>query len=109
MIFRIVPEKLYAEGGADFMLHPLKSYSMNDPALASTMPCPTDALASIIVPLTAFDAKKNRLGYGGGNYDRLLAEKMPTTLVIGIAFSEQYVPIVPTEPHDQPLPYIIEA
>lgn len=109
MTFRIVPEKLYAQGGADFMLHPLKSYRANDPVLASTTPCPISVIDGIVVPMTAFDTKNNRLGYGGGNYDRLLAEKMPTTIVIGIAFHEQHVPIVPTEPHDQPLPRIIEA
>ena len=109
MAFRFVSEKMFLEEGADFMQHPLKSYRAEDPALTSTAPCPIDVIDSIIVPMTAFDEKKNRLGYGGGNYDRLLAEKAPATIVVGIAFREQQVDTVPTEPHDRPLPSIIEA
>ncbi len=63
----------------------------------------------LIVPLVAFDAHCNRLGYGGGFYDRTLAglrEGQPTR-AIGFAFAMQELPAVPTEPTDQRLDVIV--
>ena len=59
--------------------------------------------------MVAFDAGNMRLGYGGGNYDRFLRELRSDVVVCGIAFREQEVEAVPTEPHDLALPKIIVA
>lgn len=59
--------------------------------------------------MVAFDADNMRLGYGGGNYDRFLRELRSDAVVCGIAFQEQEVEAVPTEPHDLTLPKIIVA
>ncbi len=59
----------------------------------------------ILVPLTAFDEKGNRLGYGGGYYDRTLAEFNGTS--IGCAYDFQRVDSLPVEPHDKPLDSVI--
>ncbi|PZW45713.1 5-formyltetrahydrofolate cyclo-ligase [Humitalea rosea] len=59
----------------------------------------------LLVPLLAFDRRGGRLGYGGGYYDRTLAG-LPNSTAIGIAFSTQEVPEVPTGPLDQRLPMI---
>lgn len=59
----------------------------------------------ICVPLLAFDARLNRLGYGGGYYDRTLA--MLDGVAIGVAFSWQEVAHVPTGAFDQPLDRIV--
>lgn len=64
---------------------------------------------AITVPMTAFDSQGNRLGYGGGNYDRYLPLLREDTAIIGAAFSEQQVEAVPTSPHDLPLPLIVKA
>ena len=64
-------------------------------------------LDAVVVPLVAFDDEGNRLGYGGGNYDRLLPYLSGDALVVGVAFEEQRVPSVPVEPHDQPLSCIV--
>lgn len=69
---------------------------------------PTE-LDGVVVPLVAFDDAGNRLGYGGGNYDRLLARIRPDAAVVGIAFEEQRVPSIPTEPHDRALRTIVVA
>lgn len=53
----------------------------------------------IIVPGLAFDARRYRLGYGGGYYDHFLATQ-PDALKIGIFYPFQQVDRVPTEPHD---------
>ena len=63
----------------------------------------------ILVPLVAFDKKLNRLGYGGGYYDRLikkLSEKK-NILKIGLALSNQKINNVPTNEHDKKLDYIV--
>jgi 5-formyltetrahydrofolate cyclo-ligase len=60
----------------------------------------------MLVPLAAFDSAGNRIGYGGGYYDRAierLNKKGLATVLIGIAFDCQEVASVPAEPHDIPL------
>ena len=56
----------------------------------------------LLVPLLAFDARCNRLGYGGGYYDRTVAA-LPGIRTIGLAFAAQQVDAVPVLPHDAPL------
>jgi 5-formyltetrahydrofolate cyclo-ligase len=53
----------------------------------------------LLVPLLAFDAKGHRLGYGGGYYDRTLAE-LPMAFRLGCAFAAQEVAKVPVESMD---------
>jgi 5-formyltetrahydrofolate cyclo-ligase len=63
----------------------------------------------LIVPLLAFDARCNRLGYGGGFYDRtleVLRSRRPT-LAIGFAFAAQQTDALPLEPTDQPLDMVV--
>lgn len=63
----------------------------------------------LIVPLAAFDRQGNRLGYGGGYYDRtlqLLRRDRPVT-AIGLAFACQELPVIPAESFDQPLDLIV--
>ena len=63
----------------------------------------------ILVPLVAFDKNLNRLGYGGGYYDRLIAKfsKKKKILKIGLAYSDQKIDEVPVNLHDQKLDYIV--
>lgn len=63
----------------------------------------------LIVPLAAFDKAGNRIGYGGGYYDRslqLLRAAGPVC-AIGLAFATQELPEIPAEPFDQPLDLIV--
>jgi 5-formyltetrahydrofolate cyclo-ligase len=64
---------------------------------------------TLLLPLIAFDAVGNRLGYGAGYYDRTVAalRRQRKMLVIGLAYDEQEVPEVPAAPHDQRLDGII--
>ena len=63
----------------------------------------------ILVPLVAFDKNLNRLGYGGGYYDRLIKKlsKKKKITKIGLAFSFQKIDKVPINIYDQKLDYII--
>lgn len=54
----------------------------------------------VITPGVAFDKKGNRLGRGKGYYDRFLSKIPKDTPSIGLAFSLQILPVVPTTPHD---------
>lgn len=63
----------------------------------------------VLVPLLAFDNSGNRLGYGGGFFDRTLVdirEKKPI-ISIGIAFDSQKVPMVPVGEYDISLDYVV--
>ncbi len=62
-------------------------------------------LEVIIVPLLAFDEKKQRLGYGGGYYDRYL--KNTDAIKIGVAYEIQKTEEHFKEEHDVPMDMII--
>ncbi|NJK81752.1 MAG: 5-formyltetrahydrofolate cyclo-ligase [Chloroflexaceae bacterium] len=76
----------------------------HSPATQYAAGCPGDWDLTI-VPLLGFDRRGYRLGYGKGYYDRLLA--VAPTPTIGLAFAMQEVEMVPTEPHDLPLTWVV--
>ena len=59
-----------------------------------------------IVPGLAFDSHCNRLGYGGGYYDRYL-QGFEKRMTLGIAYSEQIVDRVPVTNRDQSLDLVV--
>ena len=63
----------------------------------------------LLVPLVAFDKNLNRLGYGGGYYDRLIEKlsKKKKITTIGLALSVQKIDKVPINKYDQKLDYIV--
>jgi|TARA_B110000261_G_scaffold64515_1_gene75765 5-formyltetrahydrofolate cyclo-ligase len=63
----------------------------------------------LLIPLVAFDKNLNRLGYGGGYYDRLIAKisKKKKILKIGLALTVQKIDKVPINVYDQRLDYIV--
>ena len=63
----------------------------------------------LVVPLLAFDARGNRLGYGAGFYDRTLSalRASRSILAVGFAFAGQEVPDVPHRDSDEPLDWIV--
>lgn len=62
---------------------------------------------TVILPGSVFDEKGGRLGYGGGFYDRFLANEAPHAKRIGMAFELQIVPSLPLLPHDQLLHHLV--
>jgi len=59
----------------------------------------------VLVPLNAFDAAGYRLGYGGGYFDRTLAQMR--TIAIGVGFELGRVDSVLPQPHDLPMNWIV--
>ena len=63
----------------------------------------------LLIPLVAFDKNLNRLGYGGGYYDRFIKKlsKKKNIIKIGLALSFQKINKVPINAYDQKLDYIV--
>ena len=63
----------------------------------------------ILVPVVAFDTDNNRLGYGGGYYDRYIEKikKIKKILTIGVAFSFQKTKKIPINSYDRKLDFIL--
>lgn len=64
----------------------------------------------IIVPGVVFDLQKNRIGFGGGYYDRFLEKvcmKNEKTLFIGVCYDFQLLEKIPSEKHDKVLNFVI--
>ena len=63
----------------------------------------------LLVPLVAYDSELNRLGYGGGFYDRYISSitNDKKIIKIGLGFSFQKINKLPTNQFDKKLDYII--
>ena len=90
-------------------------WSFSDPLKVNKYGIPEPEIKNIIfpdillIPLVAFDRNLNRLGYGGGYYDRLICKlsKKKNIIKIGLAFSDQKIDKVPINVYDQKLDYIV--
>jgi 5-formyltetrahydrofolate cyclo-ligase len=60
-----------------------------------------------LVPGVAFTANGNRLGRGGGFYDRLLSRRSPRSTAIGVCFHFQVIDEMPREEHDQVVDLVV--
>ena len=65
------------------------------------------SLDLVFIPGLAFSQCGDRLGRGGGYYDRFLDQLPPSTPRIALAFDLQLYPSVPTESHDLPVGAIL--
>lgn len=86
-------------------------FGIAEPAEGDIVPLdiiPLDAHDVVLAPLVAFDAAGNRLGQGGGFYDRALARcGTHRPVVIGIAHGFQQVDAIPREEWDQPIDAVV--
>lgn len=103
MEMRLVSQEAYEANMAPFLANPLKKYTHDDAELEGFPYVPANEITMIVIPLVAFDAHRNRLGYGGGNYDRYLPQLDESCRQIGVAFAEQEVSFIPAEPYDVPV------
>lgn len=85
-------------------------YGIGEPAIQGRHLTPLWRLDLLLLPLVAFDAEGNRLGMGGGFYDRALAalQRQPKRPhLLGVAHHFQKAGKLPLAPWDQPLNEII--
>lgn len=80
-------------------------YGILEPELDVRAILPLKELDLIFVPLVACDRQNNRLGMGGGYYDRTLPQTRAVS--VGLAHQCQMVNLLPTESWDQALDYLI--
>ncbi|MBD1581759.1 5-formyltetrahydrofolate cyclo-ligase [Pseudoalteromonas sp. S16_S37] len=89
----------------------LNRYAILEPKLNCSHICPLYELDYLLMPLVAFDSFGNRLGMGGGYYDKTLAryyqENLQKPELIGLAHDCQQVEQLPVEAWDVPLQQII--
>jgi 5-formyltetrahydrofolate cyclo-ligase len=93
----------------------LNKYGISEPKLDVRNIITVDKLDIIFTPLVAFDQRGNRLGMGGGFYDRTLStwyiqyqqNKQTKPVPIGLAHDCQKVKKIPIQTWDIPLPKII--
>jgi 5-formyltetrahydrofolate cyclo-ligase len=95
--FRRYEPDMTLEPGSFGTFHPPAEAGTGDPDL-------------IIAPLAAFDREGNRIGYGGGFYDRAtgrLDDAGHRFRYVGIAFACQEVDAVPVQPYDRRLDAVV--
>ena len=65
----------------------------------------------MVIPLLAVDREGNRLGYGGGYYDRTLLQRRQgregPVVAVGVAYEAQIVPVVPHDESDARLDWLV--
>jgi 5,10-methenyltetrahydrofolate synthetase len=82
---------------------------MEEDAYGIPKPKDTDVVEPtlLFVPCVGYAPGGYRLGYGGGFYDRTLAELRPQPFTAGLGFSNAFVDDFEPEPHDLPLDAIL--
>lgn len=74
--------------------------------LCTTNTVTPETIETILLPGSVFDERGGRFGYGGGYYDRFLAN-IPAATRIGLAFDLQIIPRAPLSAHDQILDLVV--
>jgi 5-formyltetrahydrofolate cyclo-ligase len=76
------------------------TYGIMEPDRSSCVPAKYTEPDLAVVPGVGFDRHKNRLGYGGGFYDRLLPKLSTNIQKIALCFQAQIVDLLPSFAHD---------
>lgn len=80
--------------------------AFNIPEPIADEPVAHDPTALVLMPGLAFDAEGHRLGYGGGFYDRYLANE-PNHPLVALCYDFQMLDHLETETHDIPVDLVI--
>ncbi|HED24827.1 MAG TPA: 5-formyltetrahydrofolate cyclo-ligase [Firmicutes bacterium] len=83
------------------------AYGIPEPREDKLRPCSPGDIDLLIVPGVAFDRTGNRLGYGGGYYDRFFPFLRSEVPLVALAFEIQIVPSVPVNGWDRPVDLVI--
>ena len=75
-----------------------------DPAEATWLPAEA-RIDLVVVPGIAFDRRGHRIGWGGGYYDRFLAQVQ--AVKIGLCYDALVLDCIPGEPHDVPVDMVV--
>ena len=108
---RVAVPKIYGDTMKFLYLDDLSKVEKNDmgiPEPVADEPVAEDKTALVLMPGLAFTEKGDRMGYGGGFYDRFLAEESdhPT---LALCYDFQMVDTLPTEEFDIPVDTVLWA
>ena len=78
------------------------AYGIREPVRELSEEIPPEELDLVVCPGTGFDPACNRMGMGGGYYDRYLPRCVNARIVL-VAFEAQKVPALPVGPWDRPV------
>ena len=84
----------------------LSPFGIREPA-ANEPEAALERLDLVLVPALALTPTGERLGYGGGYYDRFLPRLSPKTTTIGVVPEALLCPTLPTEPWDQRVKFVL--
>ena len=88
----------------------INQYGIKEPQVSESCFLSALQIDTVLVPLVGVDEQCNRMGMGGGYYDRNFSHRLnapPPPLLIGVAFDIQCVATVHAQPWDVPLDYVV--
>lgn len=85
----------------------LNRFKIPEPVVSEENLVQPHHLEVVIVPLVGFNEKGERLGMGGGYYDRMLKKISCECLTLGLAYDFQLIPEIKSQPWDMPLDEVI--
>ena len=108
---RVAVPKVYGEEMRFLYIEDLSqvekgSFGIPEPITDGPVATQEDAL--ILMPGLAFDPKGNRMGYGGGFYDKYL-QAQPNHPTVALCYDFQMLPRLDTEEHDVPVDLVLWA
>lgn len=83
------------------------AYGIPEPRSDRLIPVQPEVIDLLIVPGVGFDLDGNRLGYGGGYYDRFFTLLKPGTPLVALVFDLQIESSIPVEQWDRPVDLVI--
>lgn len=108
---RVAVPKVYGDEMRFIYLNDLTRVAVSDfgiPEPVEDGPVADDPTALVLMPGLAFDKEGHRIGYGGGFYDKFLAEE-PEHPTIALCYTFQVVNELPTEEFDIPVDQVLWA
>jgi 5-formyltetrahydrofolate cyclo-ligase len=108
---RVAVPKIYGDTMKFLYLDDLSKVEKNDmgiPEPIADTPVADDKTALVLMPGLAFTKQGDRMGYGGGFYDRFLAAE-PGHPTLALCYDFQMLPHLETEEFDIPVDAVIWA
>ena len=82
-------------------------YDVREPTLKAKEVVPLSCIDFVITPGLAFDIYGNRIGYGGGYYDKLFKKLPKNVSRVGVGYDFQILDFVPHSEFDEPVQYVV--
>lgn len=106
---KVAVPKVYGDTMRFIYLNDLSQVAPSDmgiPEPIADEPVAEEPSALVLMPGLAFDRNGNRMGYGGGFYDKFLAEE-PTHPTVALCYAFQLVEKIPTDDNDIPVDLVL--